>query len=298
MMPPAVHGTPQWRDVLVAQLRAVRIALRWPTRIAVALAVLASLLIGAEAVGNKEVFTFHPEHYTLPGLLGALLPIAVWKDEDRFGAAFLWTLPVDRFRHALIKVSAGWVWLMGAVALYELWLLAITLVSGATPFTEETRPLLRSFSYNMTFDASAIQNVRWTPEPLLWLVPFTGATGTYVLASALALGTRHPLRWIAGSIPGFFLFAFVVAHLADLGDNGIDRVLNAVVNGRYGIDALLTARTESLQVGAPLTTGDRVIVWWAFPDVEHWAIATLLWNGAGLVALVAAAARHREQRRN
>ena len=89
-----------------------------------------------------------------------------------------------------------------------------------------------------------------------------------------------------------------MAYLADLGPNGIDRVLNAVVNGRYGIDALLTARTESLQVGAALTTGDRVIVWWAFPDAGHWAIATLLWTGAGLVALVAAAARHREQRRS
>jgi hypothetical protein len=243
------------------------------------------------------VLTFHPEHYVMPGLLGALLPIAVWKDEDRFGAGFLWTLPVDRFGHGLIKVLAGWVWLMGGVALLALWLLAVTLASGATPFTDETRPVLTSFSYGVVFEPGAIHHVRWTPQPLLWLVPFTAATGTYVFASALVLGARHPLRSVATVLVGFFVVAFVVADLADLGPSGLDRMLTALVYGPYGIDALLTARTESLQVGATLTTGDRVVVWRALPNVGEWATATLLWTGAGLVALVAAAARHREQRR-
>lgn len=298
MMQPGLHTTPRWRDVLMAQVRGIGIVLRMPARVALALATTVSLLVAAEIFGNGEAIDFHPEHYVLPGVLGLLLPISVWKNEDRFGAAFLWTLPVDRARHALVKVFAGWIWLMGIVALFELWLLAATLISGASPFTEETRRVLPSFSYGATFDPSAIEDVRWMPKPLLWLVPFTAATGTYVLASALALGARHPLRWIVGSVLGFFLFAFVVADLADLGPNGIDRVLNAIVNGPYGIDAVLTARTESLQVGATLTTGDRVVVWRAFPDVGHWAIGTLLWTGAGLIALVAAASRHREQRRS
>ena len=298
MMPSTLHGMPRWREVLIAQLRAVGIALHWPTRMAVALVVLASLVIIADIIGNEAVFTFHPEHYALPGLLGVLLPISVWKDEDRFGAALLWTLPVDRFRHALITVLAGWLWLMGAVALLVLWLLAVTLASGATPFTEEIRPLLPAFSYGVTFDPTAIQKARWTAKPLLWFVPFTAATCMYVLASALALGARRPLRWVLGSVPVLFLIVFAVADVADLGANGIDRVLNAILRGRYGVDAFLTARTESLQVGATLTTGDRVVVWRAFPDVGHWAVATLVWTGVGLVALVAAAARHREQRRN
>ena len=58
--------------------------------------------------------------------MGALLPIAVWARDERFGPGFLWTLPVDRRRHALTKVLAGWVWLMGGVALFVLWLLAVT----------------------------------------------------------------------------------------------------------------------------------------------------------------------------
>ena len=201
MMQPALHSTPRWRDVLIAQVRGIGIALRMPARVALALVTIVSLLVAAEIVGNGKAIDFHPEHYVLPGVLGLLLPISVWKNEDRFGAAFLWTLPVDRARHALVKVLAGWLWLMSVVVLFELWLLAATLTSGASPFAEETRRVLPTFSYGATFDPSAIQDVRWTPKPLLWLVPFTAATGTYVLASALALGARHPLRWIVGVYP-------------------------------------------------------------------------------------------------
>jgi hypothetical protein len=38
------------------------------------------------------------------------------------------------------------------------------------------------------------------------------------------------------------------------------------------------------------------VVWRALPDLRHWAAATLLWTGAGLMALLAAASRHRERR--
>ena len=293
-----LHATPSWPDVLVAQLHALSIGLRMPARITLAVLVAVSLLVGVEIVTGDELFHFHPEHSTLPGLIGLVLPAVVWRHEDRFGPAFLWTLPVDRARHALLKVLAGWIWLIGGVALFVLWLLAVTLASGVTPFTEETRSVLPSFSYGVTFEPSAIQHVRWVPEPLLWLVPFTSATGTYLLASALALGSRYPLRWIAGSIPAVFLVLFVVSDLRNLGPNGVDRMLNALVNGPYGLDALLTARTESIQVAAALTTGDRVVVWSGLPNPGEWAIATLLWSGAGLVALAAAAARHREGRRN
>lgn len=293
-----LHATPRWPDVLVAQLHAVRIDLRMSARITFALLAAVSLLVGVEILTGDGIFHFHPEHSTLPGLIGLVLPAAVWRHEDRFGAAFLWTVPVDRAQHALLKVLAGWIWLIGAVALFVLWLLAVTLASGVTPFTEETRSVLPSFSYGVTFEPSAIQHVRWVPEPLLWLVPFTSATGTYLLASALALGSRYPLRWTAGSIPAVFLVLFVVSDLRNLGPNGVDRMLNALVNGPYGLDALLTARTESIQVAAALTTGDRVVVWSGLPNLGEWAIATLLWSGAGLVALAAAAARHREGRRN
>jgi len=293
-----LHPVPDQRDVIAAQIRALTIALRGPARVAAALLALATLLVIVDILGNGEVVEFHPEHWVLPGVLGLLLPIAVWTREERFGAGFLWTLPVDRRQHALTKVFAGWVWLIGAVALFVLWNVALTFLSGATPLAEETRRVLPSFAFGVTFDPSAIQHVRWGPEPLLWLVPFTAATATYLLASALTLGVRHPLRCIAGIVLGVFAFAFVIANVADLGPTGPDRVLGALFYGPYGIDALLTARTESSQVEAALSTGERVVVWRALPNLVDWAMATLLWSGAGLLTLWMAASRHREDRRH
>ena len=76
-----------------------------------------------------------------------------------------------------------------------------------------------------------------------------------------------------------------------------ERLLRPLLYGRYGLDALLTARIESLGTPATLTTGERVVVWWAVPELADWRTATLLWTGVGLLALWAAASRHRERRR-
>jgi hypothetical protein len=266
----------------------------------VAVGALATLLITIESLKTGEVIAFHPEHQMLPGIVGFLFPILVWRGEERFGASFLWTLPVDRRRHALAKVFAGWVWLMGGVALFVLWSLALALLSGGNIFAEETLRVLRSFSIpaSHTLDPAAVETIRWTPEPLLWLAPFTSATAAYLLASALGLATRHPLRWIVGSVVGFYIvFGIVDAANSEWLVNILERPLESLFEGPYGLDALLTARTTFLSNEATLSTGDRVVVWRALPDVGQWATATLLWTGAGLVTLWAAASRHRESRR-
>jgi hypothetical protein len=265
----------------------------------IAVVAAATLLITIESLKTGEVIAFHPERQMLPGLVGLLLPIVVWRGEHRFGAGFLWTLPVDRRRHALAKVFAGWVWLIGGVALFVLWSLALTLLSGGNILEEETLRVLRSFSSgSRPLSPAAVETVRWTPEPLLWLTPFTSATATYLLASALALGTSHPLRWIAGGVIGVFLVSGVgdAANAVWLG-NAFERLLESLFEGPYGLDAVLTARSTFLNNEATLSTGDRVAVWRALPDVARWATATLLWTTAGLVSLLAAASRHRESRR-
>jgi hypothetical protein len=139
------HSAPPTRDVLLAQIRAVGLAPRGPALAATAVVGLATLIITINSLNTGEVMAFHPEHHTLPGIVGLLLPIWVWRGEERFGASFLWTLPVDRRRHALAKVFAGWVWLMGGVALFVLWSLAVTLLSGGNILAEETLRVLRSF---------------------------------------------------------------------------------------------------------------------------------------------------------
>lgn len=74
--------------------------------------------------------------------LGVLLPLAVWKDEDRFGDSQLWILPVDHARHALVKVAAGWAVLMGLLAALLLWAVLLVVVSGGGLAGEETRLLI------------------------------------------------------------------------------------------------------------------------------------------------------------
>jgi hypothetical protein len=300
MTQPALHAIPRGRDVLREQIRALALALRLLALGAAVAAGVATLFIAGQYLESRRPIGFWPELSMLPGIAGFLLPIAVWRGEARFGADFFWTLPVDRRQHALAKVCAGWVWLMAAVALFVLWLLALTLATGGNILAEETVRLLPSPTVPPAgaIGPAALRSVRWTPTPLLWLVPFTAATGSYLLASALALGARHPLRWIVGTVLGFFLMLGVAEATSSrwLLQAPV-RVLDPLMNGRYGLDALLTARTESLHTEVTLSTRETVTVWRALPDLAHWAAATLLWTGAGLLALWTAASRHGELRR-
>ncbi len=310
MTAPAFQGTgrrtrgtrPGLRAVLLEQIRATGFALRRAALVAAALLVLATLAGAFQIATGAGVATLYPWPTPLPGLIGALLPMALWGRDERYGDGFLWTLPVDRRRHAFIKVVAGWVWLMGGVALFALWLLALILASGAPALPAETLHVLASGPATGPLDPAALHSARWAPGPLILAVPFTAATATYLLASALALGTRRPLRWVIG-IALANLFASMVSQAASthprvgwLADAPA-HALRLLVEGRYGLDTLLTARAAWLDNFATLTTGERIVVWSAVPELGHWVIATLLWTGAGLLALWAAASRHRERRR-
>jgi hypothetical protein len=296
----SLHPLPHARDVLREQVRAVGLALRLPAIAAAALIGVATLLTIAEFVTGGGRVDFAPELSLVPGIVGALLPIGVWTGEQRFGASLLWMLPVDRRRHALIKVAAGWACLVAGVALFVLWMLALAFFTGGNVLGEQLLQVLPSAIVPPpgTLDASALHTVRWTPQPLLWLAPFTGATGAYLLASALALGTRHPLRWIVGTIVGVVLLSGVGAAMhVDWLRLAPSRLVERLNEGPYGLDALLSARTESLHTQVTLAGGRTIGVWRGLPDPGQWAAATLLWTTLGLLALWAAASRHRERRR-
>jgi len=300
---PARRTRPRLRAVLLEQVRATGLALRWPALAGAALLAVATLAIVSWMVNRAGVVNLHAQPTVLAGLAGALLPMAVWARDDPFGAGFLWTLPVDRRRHALAKALAGWMWLMGGVALFALWLLALTLASGGRVLPVETLHVLTTQAPTSgPLDAAALRTVRWAPGPLIWAVPFTAATACYLLASALAVGSRHPRRWVIGTVLAYPLLSLagtVASGLPRTGwlDDAPERALRLLIEGRYGLDALLTARTASLESTATLATGELIVIWSAVPDLAHWRIAALLWTGAGLLALWAAASRHREQRR-
>jgi hypothetical protein len=294
--------------VLLEQVRATGFALRLAGLIAAAVVALVTLVVALQSVSLGAVVNLYQWPTAFPGLVGALLPIAVWARDERFGPGFLWTLPVDRRRHAVTKVFAGWVWLMGGSAVFALWLLAVTLASGGRVLPPETLHVLATQVAASApldpapLDPAALRTVRWAPGLLLWVVPFTAATACYLLASAFVLGSRHLLRWVIGIVLSYALLSVAsdaasvqlgVGWLADTPG----RLVRPLVEGRYGLDALLTARTNTLSTTATLATGDRAVVWRAVPYLADWLIATLLWTSAGLIALWAAASRHREQRR-
>ena len=184
-------------------------------------------------------------------------------------------------------------------AIFILWLLGACLLSGGSILADETLHVLPSPAFTQgALSPESLRSVLWSPNPLLWLVPFTAATGTYVLASALALAVRHPLRWTAGTVLALFLVV-AVGHAAAAGwlIRLPERQVGSLLNGTYGLDALLTARTESLKMDTTLTTGETVVVWRDLPTVGQWLTATLIWITAGMLCLWAASARHGEQRR-
>jgi hypothetical protein len=290
---------PRPLTVLREQLRTVSGMLRVPAIAAGGVLTLIVMDALRETFQSGARFGFRPELSMLPPMAGLLLPIAVWKGEDRFGPGFFWSLPVDRRVHALLRVCAGWVWLMAAVAVFVLGQLLLTLLSGGNVLGEETLQLLPTpvFAERGSVSAEALRAVAWTPRPLLWLAPFTGATTLYVIGSAVALGLRHPLRWIIGFGLGCLMFAFT-SRAADarwLGDMA-ERLVQTLFVGPFGLDAVMTARTETLSTVATLPNGETVGVWRGLPDLGQWAIATLLWFTGGAVALWAAASRHRERR--
>lgn len=303
-MMPTLHATPHPRAVLLEQLRAVGLTLRVPALAAAAFFALATLFSISGFIRGGDALDFHPELSMIPAMVGLALPMGVWMGETRFGAGFFQSLPVERRRHTLARVGAGWAWLMAAVALFVLWQLAFVLLSGGNVLAEETVRILPSLTdpARGALAPAALRTVRAAPEPLLWLVPFTAATGTYLLASAAALGLRHPLRWIVGTGLGLFLAFAVISEvgLATKADSLAffpSRMLETLLYGPWGLDTLFTARTESLHTQVRLSTGQTVAVWRALPDVRQWAAATLLWTSAALLALWAAASRHRERRR-
>lgn len=179
MMDVTLHPAPRWRDVLLEQIRIVRLSLVPAALVVAVVLAIGTVLIVGEIIGGGPGFD---SNETFPTALVAFLyPFAVWRSEKRFGPAFLWTFPVDRRLLALAKVFAGFVWFMATLAFFVLWLLALGLIAGASPVNTVAR------------------------------IPYIATMAMYLFGSALVLGLRHPLRWLIGA-------AGVLSLLGTLGD--------------------------------------------------------------------------------
>ncbi len=235
-----LHAAPRMREVVREQIRIVGLALRREALVVAVVLGTATLVIAVDITRGSAASWFDSDEWAALGVVAFLSPFAVWRRERRFGPAFLWTLPVDRRRLALARVFAGWVWLMLALAVFTAWERTMALISGI-PNAEVVR-----------------------------LDAFIGTTLTYLLGSALVLGSRHPLRWLLGTV-GVFLLLGTLNRLLGLGPDGV-------------LDERLSA------------TGffSAIRSWRTLPQLAQWAIATVLSFGALSVAV----SRRGERRRH
>ena len=284
-MNPAVHHPPPGlRAVLAEQLRAVGEGLRREVLALLAVFGAVTLLLFVEVVGDGEQIDFEPGGGVLLALLGLLLPFAIWRGERLYAGGYFWTLPVDRPRHALIRILAGGAWLWAATAAFLGWLFVMSLLSGGSIGGEETRLLADG--------RGGLTPVRWTTQGWEWVALITAGPIAYLLGSAFVLGVKHPVRTAGGLILGFFLLLFLSEEVFPI--NFLDPVINAAVLGPWGIDSVLTGGAETLSSTSRGPNGEPVETWSGMPSFGRWAGATLLWTALSVAALSAALLRHRE----
>lgn len=257
-----LHPVPARGIVVREQIAAVGIALRKERNTFLGvLAAFAVLCIWSAFRARTE---FHQASIDYaPGatvpmtLIALLIPFGVWRSEDRARRAYHWTMPVARAEHTLTKVFAGWLWLMGGVALYLVTLAVLGVVmraiSGASP-----------------------QHVADAWE---WLVPFTSATIAYLLTSIAIVGSAHAWRWIGGVIVGYFI-TLLVLDVLDLRD--AKHAVGLIVDGTYGLAAAIFGQVNTVHIGHRYFVGDPV----------RWLAVTLLWSALTGASMWLAARRH------
>lgn len=279
MIAPALHAPPSGVSVFALQVRKVGRILR-PELIGLALLMGLILLLGSSLMFLDGDALDYPEEldFVIP-LAAFILPFRLWRGERLFGGAELWTLPVERQKHALLRIAAGAIWVVLLVVVVVVIFNLLAMVSGGTTAAESHRLFL-----------SGVHLLAGGSKPWLGLVPLGGALTAYLLASALAVGVRHPLRWTAGLIVAGLLVALIGPEF------GLQPAGESLIYGSLGLDQLLTGGVSVFEArlqGADAATASALL--WTAPAASRWAVALVFWLGLGLIAVGLASARHRER---
>lgn len=278
--------------LLTGQLRAVALALvREATLAGIALALICVLSL-MMALRYNEQLTLDPSLLQPTLIVAMLLPFAVWKGDQPFGHAYLWTLPVRRQEAAIAKTLAGAAWLMLAMLVTFLSLSAVSLGSGGGVGTEAVRFV------DMGGGIATAAKVNWFTPVWMWLTPFGSALILYLLVSAALLGLRYPFRWLAGVAVGVPLVLILMASIAPEGviDRAVETFRETLWGGTFGIDFVMNGGETSLADFAnPESRTDRTLLWRSLPDPGRWAMATFVWLSAAALAVALALRRHCER---
>lgn len=258
-----LHLAPSWRTVAREQVLAIGLLLRVAGGLfggVLALLVLITVRIAINARNAAALtqtpatisFAYSPRVCAVFVLVAVLFPLAVWQDEDPSRRTYHLAMPVSQSTHALIKVFAGWVWLMLATTLFLLCVALIHVVTQRITGTQQP--------YQPHF-------VWWE-----WLVPFTAATIGYALSSAAAVATRRPIVWLLAVV----VLYFAVGATFDLmGMRTALWRLDRTLHGFFGVMAAL---------GGEITWGPNEALF--RPSLSRWLGAAAAWAVGTLVLLV------------
>lgn len=180
MIETKLHPVPRDRDVLREQIRLVALRVRTEAIIAAIVLGIATIAVTADILGGSAETWFDSDDWFPFALLAFLFPFAVWRNERPFGAAFLWTLPVDRRRIATARALAGWIVVLVALAIVFIWHHALALVSGIDGATS------------------------------IPAVAFVAVTASYLFGSAVVIGLRHPVRWLLAAAALLFVLGGII----------------------------------------------------------------------------------------
>ncbi|HEY8311867.1 MAG TPA: hypothetical protein VIG47_14990, partial [Gemmatimonadaceae bacterium] len=217
----SLHPTPQSGTIATEEFRAVGLALRNEAIFFVSALLFFGVIIIAAAVrfthsphsaGALMGFRYDAGVAIPMFLVGLLIPFGVWRSEDPSRRAYHWSMPVARGPHTAVKLMSGWAWLMMATALYVVFVVVLATVTGMIT----GRP------------AWAGAAPAWE-----WIATFTAPTLGYLLTSIAVIGSDHPWRWIGGVLIGF---GVLIAVLKAFGLDSLAIALNAIFDGRYGLN--------------------------------------------------------------
>ena len=275
-----VGRVPAMKAVWIEQLRAVGLAIRREGALAGVMLAIGSLAL---VVFARVPVVFDPGEppWGFVAVLAALFfSVVVWKGERRFGDTPLWSLPVDHRRHALLKVAAGWVWLMAILGAALVWVTLTVLASGGVLGIDEVRLLILDPVGATAGTPGATESVVWTTQWWEWALPFTSTTAAYLLASTLILATARPLFWAAG----LWVAAAVVVGVAEAWDIGWIHRTAELVGWYIGGDSF----TRGVQLPIGWREG-----WTHLPTMKMWTASSAIWISLGLAGVLGASARQR-----
>ena len=191
-------------------------------------------------------------YYALVGY-GAVAAALMWASEPPANRRYHWAMPIARRTHDALRVAAGAVWLVVAIAAFAV---AAWVTEGA-----------------------AIQEQWLRNAPLYWLGMFLVAVLIYLLCSIAALLVAKPLLWLAGV--GLVILISISKTVA----------ANAPLIGNIG--SALFSPGEPASLGAAITGGYRIAPWTNAAPIEPrtWLIAVGVWYAFALCCIALAVRR-------